>query len=74
MNQKQKYKEILKSLERAYPGKINLSVGEFALAAGMAKGTVYNRISDKSISVPIIKIGNRPKVRVHDAARYLSNL
>ena len=77
MSKYQKYNEILKTLERSFPGKIYLSISEFAQASGMAKGTVYNRIHSKSkdrLNIPVVKIGNRPKFRIHDTARFLAAL
>ena len=75
--EQKKYREILGSLERSFPGQIYLNTTEFARAAGIAKGTLYNRIHSKSkdrLNIPVVKIGNRPKFRIHDAARFLAAL
>jgi hypothetical protein len=71
------YEEILASLERQYPGQINLSVRDFARAAGIAEGTVYNGIcrkSKKRLPVRVTRVRNKPFFRVHDVARFLAEL
>jgi hypothetical protein len=71
------YQEILESLERQYPGRIYLSVEQLANATGMAPGTVYNlthRKAKKKLQIPVKRIGNRPKFRIHDVARFMAEL
>ena len=71
------YQEIIETLQAAYPGQIFLSVTDFSNASGLAAGTVYNRIGRKSeqrLDIPVIRIGNRPKFRIHDVARYLAEI
>ena len=77
MDSKNRFQEILRTLEKAHPGQIYLSVEEVARARGEAKGTIYNKISRKSkcgIGIPVVRIGNRPKFRIHDVARALAEL
>jgi predicted DNA-binding transcriptional regulator AlpA len=72
-----RYQEILETLERQYPGQIYLSVDQFATAAGMARGTVYNRISIKSknsFPFKVKRFGKKPKIGIHDAARYFAKV
>ncbi|MFC1532890.1 hypothetical protein ACFL7M_05955 [Thermodesulfobacteriota bacterium] len=77
MTADQRYKEILETLEKRYPGQIFISVSQLAKAADMAPGTVYNGISRRSkkrLNIPVSRIGNKPKFRVHDVARFMAGL
>ena len=72
-----RFNEILASLERRYPGRIYLKVEEVARARGEAIGTVYNKISGHNkhtLGIRCVRIGNRPKFRIHDVARSLADI
>ena len=76
MDNDRNYTEILETLERQYPGQIYLSVSQFATAADLARGTIYNMISRESKNgcpFKFRRMGNKPKISIHDAARFLSN-
>ena len=65
-------REILESLERAYPGKLRLSVGEVANIFGSAKGTIYNQLSAGTCPIRFSRNGGRPRALIHDVAAYLA--
>ena len=71
------YKQILNSLERAYPGKMLLAIGDTAKATGLSVKTIYNGTSKrtkKKFPIKPVRYGNKVQFRIHDVARYLAEL
>lgn len=70
------YKEILESLEKMFPGKLLLSIKETSGVLGISPRTAYNGLTkgaDRPFPIKPVR-ARGPKIRVHDLARYLSEL
>ena len=63
------YEELL----IAYPGKVLLSVSEFALAIGFTVKSVRSLLSRKKIRIKTLKIGKRRMVPISATAKFLAD-
>lgn len=69
-----RYQEVLATIERQYPGRIRLNVAQVAALTGIAKRTLYNRLSLGTFPVRFSRGAGHPTALVHDVARFVAEL
>lgn len=72
-----RFEEVLRTLERQFPGKILLHVEDTARALGCSTRTIYNgtgRRAQKKFPIKPVRTGRGLRFCIHDIARYVAGL
>jgi hypothetical protein len=71
--QMNRYEETLAALKEMFPGRLLLGPEEIGRAlGGLAKQTIYNKVSNGSFPVKTNKAHGRLKCKIHDLARHIA--